>query len=296
VKAPAFDYVRVRSLQEALRLLSEHRDQAKLIAGGQSLVPALNLRLLTPGLLIDIGALDELRGISVNGGTVRIGALTRHVDLERSPAVAQHAPLLSKAIAHVAHPAIRNRGTFGGNLAHADPASELPACALALGAGIIMAGPQGERSIPAEDFFTGLFQTVLSPEEILVAVEVPATRPGERFAFLELARRSGDYALVGLACRGIVADGAFSDLRLAYFAVGSAPKLATKTAAHLTGQPITDAVLANAQAALTEDLEPHDDLHASAATRLHLARVLLRRSLAELLPESIAREPERRRA
>jgi aerobic carbon-monoxide dehydrogenase medium subunit len=296
VKAPAFDYARVRSLAEALSLLSEHGGEAKIIAGGQSLVPALNLRLLAPALLIDIGALDELRGISVDGKTVRIGALTRHVDLERSPEIAEHAPLLSKAVAHVAHPAIRNRGTFGGNLAHADPASELPACALALGARMIVAGAQGERSVPAEAFFTGLFQTALSAEEILIAVEVPVRRAEERFAFVELARRSGDYALVGLACRGIVEQGALSDLRLAYFAVGAVPKLATKAAAHLTGQPITDAALAEAQAALADDLEPHDDLHASAATRLHLARVLLRRALAELLPESAAIEPDRRRA
>ena len=296
MKAPAFDYVRARSLQEALTFLAEHGDQAKIIAGGQSLVPALNLRLLAPALLIDIGALDELRTVSVDGGAIRIGALTRHVDLERSPEIARHAPLLAKAVAHVAHPAIRNRGTIGGNLAHADAASELPACALALGARMFIVGPQGERSVPAEEFFRGLYETALAPEEILTAIECPATRADERFAFLELARRSGDYALVGLAARASVKNGAFSDLRLAYFAVGAVPRLAAKAAAHLTGKLITDVAVEKAEAALADDIEPHDDLHASAATRLHLARVLLRRALGELLPETAAREPHRRRA
>jgi aerobic carbon-monoxide dehydrogenase medium subunit len=288
LKAPAFDYVRVRSLDEALSLLGEHGEEAKIIAGGQSLVPALNLRLLTPSLLIDIGGLDELKGISVEGGTVRIGALTRHVDLERSPEIATHVPLLKKAIAHVAHPAIRNRGTVGGNLAHADPASELPACALALAARLIVSTATGERSLPAEDFVTGIYETALSPVEILTAVEVPAARPGERFAFIELARRSGDYALVGLAAKAVVQDGAFSDLRLAYFAVGAQPTLAAKAAAHVIGQPVTDEAVVGAQAALADDLAPQDDLHASAATRLHLARVLLRRVLEQLSPEAFA--------
>jgi carbon-monoxide dehydrogenase medium subunit len=293
LKAPAFDYVRVRSLDEALALLGEHGEEAKIIAGGQSLVPALNLRLLAPSLLIDIGALDELKGISVEGGTIRIGALTRHVELERSPEIAAHAPLLKEAVAHVAHPAIRNRGTVGGNLAHADPASELPACALALEARLLVATATGERSVPAEDFFTGVYETALSPAEILTAIEVPAARPGERSAFIELARRSGDYALVGLAAKAVMQNGAFSDLRLAYFAVGAKPTLAAKAVAHVIGQPVTDAAVVEAQAALADDLAPQDDLHASAATRLHLARVLLRRVLEQLSPEAFTAERKR---
>jgi aerobic carbon-monoxide dehydrogenase medium subunit len=294
LKAPAFDYVRVRSLDEALALLGRHGDEAKIIAGGQSLVPALNLRLLAPRLLIDIGDLDELKDISINGDTVRIGALVRHVALERSPEIAVHAPLLRKAIAHVAHPAIRNRGTIGGNLAHADPASELPACAVALQARMIVATGKGERSIAAEEFFIGVYETGLSPTEILTAIDVPVARAGERFVFTELARRSGDYALVGLAARASVHDGAFTDLRLAYFAVGSKPTLAASAAAQLAGQPVGEAALLQAQAALADDLEPQDDLHASAAMRLHLARVLLRRAVEELLPE--AHHVERKRA
>jgi aerobic carbon-monoxide dehydrogenase medium subunit len=296
VKAPAFDYVRVRSLEEALALLAEHGDGAKIIAGGQSLVPALNLRLLAPNLLVDIGGLDELKGIAARDGTLRIGALTRHVELERSPEIAKHAPLLKAAVAHVAHPAIRNRGTFGGNLAHADPASEFPACAVALKARVFVAGKQGERSIPAEEFFTGVYETALSPTEVLTAVEVPAMQAGERFSFSELARRSGDYALVGLAARARMQDGAFSDLRLAYFAVGAKPTLAEGAAARLVGQPVGEAAVLQAQAALADDLASQDDLHASAATRLHLARVLLRRAVKELLPESFSRDLERKRA
>ena len=296
MKAPAFDYVRVRSLEEALSLLREHGSDAKIIAGGQSLVPALNLRLLAPALLVDIGGLAELRGVSVKNGSVRIGALTRHVDLERSPEVATYAPLVKRAVAHVSHPAIRNRGTIGGNLAQADPASEFPACALALRARMIVAGPGGERSVPAEEFFKGIYETALSVEDILIAVELPAIRTEERPAFLELARRSGDYALVGLASQAAIRDGTFTDLRLAYFAVGTKATLAANAAAHLVGEPVGDAALARAEAALAQDLEPHDDLHASAATRLHLARVLLRRTVSELLPETLAGEAERKRA
>jgi carbon-monoxide dehydrogenase medium subunit len=285
VKAPAFDYVRARSLPEALGLLRRHGDEAKVIAGGQSLVPALNLRLLSPRLLVDIGGLPELKGIAAAGGRLRIGALTRHAELMDSPEVAAKAPLIAQGIRHVAHPAVRNRGTIGGSLANADPATELPACMLALRAEIVAAGPDGERRIKAEDFFTGLYETALAADEILVTIEVPAIRPDERCAFLELARRRGDYALVGLAAQGTVQDSALSDLRLAYFGVGAKPTLAAAAAARLSG-PVTKAALAEAQGALAQDLDPQDDIQASAATRLHLAGVLLRRAVQEILPEA----------
>ena len=293
MKAPAFDYVRARSLFEALSLLQQHGEAAKIIAGGQSLVPALNLRLVAPALLVDIGGLAELKGISVTDGFVRIGALTRHVELLRAPEIASHAPLFAEAITHVAHPAIRNRGTIGGSLAQADPASELPACALALQATIVVAGPKGERRIAAEDFFRGLYETALSPQDVLTAVEVPAIRPDERSAFLELARRSGDYALVGLACHARLADGVLRELRLAYFAVGTKPSLAAGAAKRLIGRPLSEASIADAQAVLAQDLAPQDDIHASAATRGQLARVLLRRALAALLPEAALSERKR---
>src|ERR1700750_2706709 len=174
MKASAFNYARAVSVSEALELLRTHGERAKVLAGGQSLMPAMNLRLISPELIVDIGELAELRGIGVMGDVLRIGALTRHVDLLRSPEIAAHAPLLTEAITHVAHPAIRNRGTIGGSLAHADPASELPACMLALNAIIVVRGQAGERRIAARDFFTGIYETALSPEELLVAVELPA--------------------------------------------------------------------------------------------------------------------------
>ena len=193
MKASAFSYTRASSVDDALEILALHGDQAKVLSGGQSLMPALNLRLSAPALLVDIGAIAELRGISVSGGVLRIGALTRHVDTLKSPDIAKHAPLLTEAIAHVAHPAIRNKGTIGGSLAHADPASELPACSIALGATIVVRGKGHERRVPAADFFTGIYETLLSPEELLVAVEVPVAKPNSVHFFHEYARRKGDY-------------------------------------------------------------------------------------------------------
>jgi carbon-monoxide dehydrogenase medium subunit len=296
VKAPAFDYKRAGSLAEALALLSDHGEDAKIIAGGQSLVPALNLRLLAPKLLVDIGSLDELKGISRDDGKLRIGALTRQAELLRSAEIATHAPLIAQAVTHIAHPAIRNRGTIGGNLAQADPASELPACMLALKAEMVVAGPTGERRMPASDFFRGVYETDLAPNEILVAVEFPAIAQGDRSAFIELSRRSGDYALVGVAAHATIEGGAFQNLQLAYFAVGPKATLATTCASRLMGRAPTEAAIAEAQGALSEDLEPQDDLHASAAMRLHLARVLLRRIVEQMLPESMAQNAERKRA
>src|SRR6266403_4865201 len=220
MKASAFSYARATSVANALELLVAHGGKAKVLSGGQSLMPAMNLRLISPELIVDIGEIAELRGIAVGGGVLRIGALTRHVDLLKSPEIAAYAPLLTEAVAHVAHPAIRNRGTLGGSLAHADPASELPACMVALNATVIVRGQAGERRIAAEDFFTGIYQTALSPEELLVAVELPVARKNSAHFFHEFARRHGDYAIVGLAAQAIVEGDAFADLRLALFAVG----------------------------------------------------------------------------
>ena len=260
-----------------------------MIAGGQSLVPALNLRLAAPSLLVDIGHLDELRGIAVEGETVRIGALTRHVDIERSEEIARRAPLLSAAIVHVAHPAIRNRGTFGGSIANADPASELPACALALGATIVARSAEGERRIHADEFFTGIYETALSATEIITSVEVPADGASHRFAFHELARRSGDYAVVGLAARAMVEDGVCRELRLAWFGVGDKPTLAPNAAEVLIGVAPDDAGVERAGHALSDDLDPQDDLQASRAMRFHLARVLLKRAARDFFPDTVGR-------
>jgi aerobic carbon-monoxide dehydrogenase medium subunit len=282
MKASAFSYARATSVGSALELLAAHGDGAKVLSGGQSLMPAMNLRLISPELLVDISDLAELRGLELAGDMLRIGALTRHVELLNSPEIAAHAPLLTEAISHVAHPAIRNRGTLGGSLAHADPASELPACMLALNATVIVRGQAGERRIEAVDFFTGIYETALSADELLVAVELPTARTSSAHFFHEFARRHGDYAIVGVAAQAIVQANAFADLRIALFAVGDRPVLA-KTAARLINVPVTPALLSEAAAALTDELDPHEDQQASAAMRRHLAKVLLVRGVSALL-------------
>jgi len=282
MKAAAFAYARATSVSNALELLGAHGDRAKVLSGGQSLMPAMNLRLISPELIVDIGEIAELRGITVTGDMVRIGALMRHVDLLRSAEIAAHAPLLTDAIAHIAHPAIRNRGTIGGSLAHADPASELPACMVALNAIVIIRGQAGERRIAASDFFTGIYETALSAQELLVAVELPAARKNSVHFFHEFARRHGDYAIAGLAAQAIVEGDVIADLRLAFFAVGDRPILA-KAAEKLVKTAITAAILSEASTALGDELDPHDDQQASASMRRHLAKVLLARCVSALL-------------
>ncbi len=282
MKASAFSYARATSVVNAIELLAAHGDRARVLSGGQSLMPAMNLRLISPEWIVDIGDLTELRGIAVRGGIVRIGALTRHVDLLNSPDIAAHVPLLTEAVAHVAHPAIRNRGTIGGSLAHADPAAELPACMLALDATIIVRGPAGERRIPAEDFFTGIYETALSVGELLVAVELPVAQKHAAHFFCEFARRHGDYGIVGLAAQAVVDGDILTDLRLAYFAVGDRPVLAT-AATRLLKVAVTPAVLTEALKALGEELDPQEDQQASVSMRRHLAKVLLARCVAALL-------------
>jgi carbon-monoxide dehydrogenase medium subunit len=282
MKASAFSYARATSVGNALELLVAHGDKAKVLSGGQSLMPAMNLRLISPELIVDIGEIAELRGIAVRGVVLNIGALTRHVDLLKSPEIATHAPLLTEAIAHVAHPAIRNRGTIGGSLAHADPASELPACMIALNATIIVCGQAGERRIPATNFFKGIYETDLSAHELLIAVELPVARNKSAHFFFEFARRHGDYAIAGLAAHAIMAADKFADLRMAFFAVGDRPVLAG-AANKLVDVTVTPAVLADASAALGEELEPQGDQQASAAMRRYLAKVLMARCASALL-------------
>jgi len=282
MKASAFSYTRASSVVDALELLARHGDQAKVLSGGQSLMPALNLRLSAPELLVDIGAIAELRGVAVENCVLRIGALTRHVDVLRSAEIAKHAPLLTDAIAHVAHPAIRNRGTFGGSLAHADPASELPACVLALDAVLLVRSKNGERRIRAVEFFTGIYETLLSPEELLIAVEIPVAKPNAVHFFHEYSRRKGDYAIVGLAASAIRDGDVLENLRLGYFAVGDKPMLATASE-HLTGRPVTASMLADAQTALDAELDPQEDQQASAGMRRYLARQLMARCVSTLL-------------
>jgi aerobic carbon-monoxide dehydrogenase medium subunit len=285
MKAAAFAYARATSVAHALELLTTHGEAAKVLSGGQSLLPAMNLRLISPEFIVDIGELAELRGVALREGILTIGALTRHTDILQSPEIAVHAPLLTEAVAQVAHPAIRNRGTIGGSLAHADPAAELPACMLTLGATIIARGPDGERRIPASEFFTGIYETALAPQELLVAVELPAVAKSSTHFFHEFARRHGDYAIVGLAARAVVREGRFADLRLGFFAVGDRPLL-VGSAAKLVDVAVTPDTLTKAYSALDEELDPLDDHQATSAMRRHLAKVLLSRCISSLLGRS----------
>ena len=282
MKAAAFAYARAASVDATLRLLAAYGDRAKVLSGGQSLMPAMNLRLISPEMVVDIGGIAELRGVTLEGDILRIGALTRHVDLQRSPEIAAHAPLLAEAVVHVAHPAIRNRGTIGGSLAHADPAAELPACMLALDAGMVVRSKDGERRIAAVDFFQGIFQTALSAEDLLVAIELPLRSRATSHFFHEFARRHGDYAIAGVAAQAMVEAGAFRDIRVAFFAVGDRPVLA-RSVDRLVNAPVTSALLSDVCASMGEELDPQDDQQASATMRRHLARVLLRRCIATLL-------------
>jgi carbon-monoxide dehydrogenase medium subunit len=255
MKAPAFAYAKPASLAAAFDLLGN--PNAKVLAGGQSLIPSLNMRLSSPELLVDITGLPGLSDIAVLNGVVRIGALVTHARLEKSPEIRQHAPLLAQAVPHVAHAAIRNRGTIGGSLALADPAAEYPACAVALNAVLVIAGRSGERKVPADKFFKGLFETDLKPGELLVAVEFPVAAKMDRSVFLELARRHGDYAIIGLAAH---------NSRFVFLGAGAKPIL------------IQGDSMEKAKAALSKSLNPSADLYNSSATKLHLAGVLLERA------------------
>ena len=279
MKSSAFDYVRARTPQQVFELLAQHGDDARVLAGGQTLLAALNMRLSAPALVVDIGALEGLRGIALQGDCLRIGALTRHVEIEESPLVAQHAPLLAQAAPHIAHRAIRNLGTFGGSLAYADPAAEWPACVLALDGTLVLHSAQGERRVAAADFFQGLYTTARRADELLVAVELPLLQADERQQFIELARRHGDYAVVGLAARALWAGGRLQKVRLAFLSLGDRPLRTPKTEDTLAGGRFGDCRLAAADAELRAELDPFADLTHSAASKRQIAATLLRRAV-----------------
>jgi len=281
VKPPAFEYYRPAGLDQALALLAEHPD-AKPLAGGQSLIPAMNFRLAAPAALVDLNGIAELSGITRRpDGGIRIGAMTRHRAVETSDLVQELAPLLAETMPFIAHPQIRNRGTVGGSLAHADPAAELPAVMVALRAELVLRGPGGERRVSAEAFFTGLFATALEPGELLVAVELPPMPARAGWAFEEMARRHGDYALVGVAVLLAVDQaGRCEQARITLLSVGEGPVPAAQATAKLSGRmPDEDVIGQAADAAGGDDIDPPSDIHASAAFRRQLARVLTRRAL-----------------
>jgi carbon-monoxide dehydrogenase medium subunit len=283
MKSRDFHYERPSSLAGAVQMLALHGASAQVLAGGQSLVPALNLRLAAPDILVDLQDCEELRGLQETSRSVRIGALTTHAQIQSSGLVSTHIPLLARAVPYVAHVAIRNRGTIGGSLALSDPAAEYPAVALALNATIVVRGPSGERSVPADRFFKGLYSTDLQPGEILVAIEFSKAAETDRAGFYELARRRGDYAMVGLAAQVTVAAGKIASARLAYFAVADRPVLAQSAAACLVGAPLGDASAVTAAVnALAGDLDPMPDLQAESQTKTYLAGVVLRRVVQQL--------------
>jgi carbon-monoxide dehydrogenase medium subunit len=278
LKAPAFAYAKPASFNEAFDLL--RNPDAKILAGGQSLIPSLNLRLSSPELLVDITGLPGLSGVLLQGTSIKIGALTTHAQIEKSEEVNKHLPLLAQAVPHIAHAAIRNRGTLGGSLALADPAAEYPACAVALDAVFHIAGRQGKRQVKASAFFKGLFDTDLKPGELLVAAEFPVAGKSDRSAFHELTRRHGDYAIIGLAAH---------NSRIVFFGAGDRPIAARNAASKKT--------LKEAKEALRKDLAPPADLYHSSATKLHLAGVLLERACNTLStpPSASTTHPCRRR-
>ena len=300
MKSPRFDYVKPDSLPEVFELLARHGEEARILAGGQTLMATLNMRLSEPAVLIDISGLSELGGITLQGsteeggaavdsggegGTLRIGALVTHTEIEQSQLIARHAPLISAAAPHIGHRAIRNLGTFGGSIAYADPAAEWPACALALEGSIVLAGARGERRVPAIEFFEGLYTTRAVPGEIVTACEFPTLAAGSRHDFSELARRHGDYAIAGLAAVGTRTDAAegagprLADVRLAFFAIADRPVRARRAEGILAGAQIDEDTLAAAVDSLGKEIDVKAYLTISRQVKLHLVGVLMRRAI-----------------
>jgi carbon-monoxide dehydrogenase medium subunit len=279
MKPSVFEYTAVASVEEAVAELAQHGDAAKLLAGGQSLVPLLNMRLATPARLIDLNRITALAHITLRAGGLAIGAMTRQRAVERSALAAAHTPLLAAALPWVGHFQIRNRGTVGGSLSHADPAAELPAVALCLDARFTARGPAGERILEADEFFRTQLTTALEQNELLTEVWFPSTPRGAGSAWLELARRHGDYALVGVGAVVALAGDRIGEARLALTGVGDRPVRAREAEARLVGQSITPRVLDAAAEAIRRAIDPGSDIHATAAYRQHVAGVLALRAI-----------------
>jgi carbon-monoxide dehydrogenase medium subunit len=289
MKPASFAYAAPGSLDEALALLAQHGDDGKVLAGGQSLLPVLNFRLAQPAVLIDLARVPGLDGIAATGDALRTGAMVRQRRLERDATVARLAPLLAEAVPHVAHPQIRNRGTVGGSLAHADPAAELPAVAVALGARMRLQSVRGERWVEADAFFTGLFGTALASDELLTAIDWPLLPGGCGWAFEEVARRHGDYAQVGLAAWvRLDRERCCTAARLVFLSVAGRPFVADAAARALLGHAVTDPAIAAAAAAAATEMDPSGDVHASAAFKRHLAGVVTARALRRATARAIA--------
>jgi carbon-monoxide dehydrogenase medium subunit len=282
MKPAPFEYYAPTSVEQALAHLAEHGYEAKVLAGGQSLVPMMNFRLVQPSVLVDLNSIPDLEFIQPDeGGGLRIGALTRHYQVELDPLVAARTPLLHEAVPKIGYPQIRRRGTLGGSLCHADPSAELVAVSVALNARFGLRSPRGERWVPAQDFFLGLFTTVLEPDELMVEVALPPLPARTGASFLEVARRRHDFALVGIAALvSLDENGGCRQARMVFLSAGDRPMEAHRAAEVLTGQaPTPEAIRAAAEIAASDDIDPSSDIHATAEFRRHLAKVLARRAL-----------------
>ena len=282
MKPAQFTYIRAESVDQVLDLLERSPGSAKILAGGQSLNPTLNMRLSAPDLLIDINDLDELKGIKVEGDRLHVGSLTRHTELEQSELVARHAPLLAKAIGHVAHAAIRNRGTIGGNVSLADPASELPACCVALDAGITIQNKQGARVVRARDYFTDLYETDLQENDLMTSISFPVAGETTVCAFREFVRRKGDFASTGLAVSAELEDGIFTSFSPVFFAVANTPVLAAGVAQRLVNVALTKERIGQAIAAVDDDVDITGDAYMGMEMKRRLAKHYLREVIEEL--------------
>ena len=285
MKSNSFEYVRALSLDEVFAVLSEHGDDAKILAGGQSLIPTMNMRFAAPDVLIDLANIDDLGKIEVLGDNLRIGAMARHVEVLKSDEVARHAPVISMAMPSIAHAAIRNRGTFGGSLCNADPASELPACALALGASFNIGSAAGYRTVPAEQFFLGTYTTCLADDEVLISVDLPLAGDNTLTFFDEVSRRKGDYAMAGLAAKATAQGGRLKDVRLVFFAVSEKAVSSPSAETLLSGTPIADIDIEAICQAVGEDIKPFDDLTTSGGTKLALMKTLTKRATASFVEQ-----------
>jgi carbon-monoxide dehydrogenase medium subunit len=279
MKLPPFDYEAPETVADAAGLLAEHLDEASVLAGGQSLIPLLAMRLARPAMVIDINGVAELSGVSVADGWVSVGAMTREYAAEESHALSRGVPLLAAALPLIGHEAIRSRGTIGGSLAHADPAAELPAVARALDAEFVVRSVSGERVVPAEEWFEGYLTTSRRSDELLVAVRFPAAAPGTGVSFVEVARRHGDFAIVGLAASLTLSGGVIRDARLAFAGISDVPVRAAEAERLLGGQRPSAELFDEAARLATADIDPPADLHGSADYRKKVAATLVRRGL-----------------
>jgi CO/xanthine dehydrogenase FAD-binding subunit len=282
MKPAPFRYVAARTIEQALALKAEYGDEARFLAGGQSLVPTLNFRLTQPAVLIDINPLTELAGVkSGAAGHLRIGALTRYRQLERDAEIERTLPLIHEALPHIAHPQIRNRGTIGGNLAHADPASEMPAIVVTLAGRLRAQSATGERWIAASDFFVGALSTALAADEMLTEIELPAAPPRSGSCFMEVSRRRGDFAIIGVACAVRVDEqGRCAEARIGLCNAGEGPVFAAEASASLAGREIDAADIEEAAQLVQGAIDPGGSIHASKAFQRHVAGVLTTRAVA----------------